>query len=132
MNQLFVSISACTNLVHIELHDTPLEHDDVSLLGGTVSRLRSLVYLQLDEIPLDDTMTLYLCRGLMNHPTIRYLRLWDCELNSNCCEGLTQLIPTLKQLKKLDIPGNNLSKPDPKPVLLLQQTAKLYSVTLRI
>ena len=131
-NDFFSSIAACTNLVILRLRKTELQHDDVTLFGAAVSRLRSLVYLDLYEVPLDDIVLLHLCIGLMYHPTIRCLGIWSCDLNSNCCKALTHLIPTLLQLTTLDMRFNNLSTPDPEPVLLLTRTTKLYSVTLDI
>ena len=50
LDEMLVSISACTNLVCIELEYTELEPDS-TLLGTTVSRLRSLVYLHLGSCP---------------------------------------------------------------------------------
>ena len=131
-NEFFSSIAACTNLVLLRLWDTELQHGDVTLFGAAVSRLRSLVHLDLTDVPLDDIVWLHLCIGLMYHPTIRRLEIWRCNLNSNCCKALTHLIPTLLQLTTLVMNYNNLSTPDPEPVLLLTRTAKLYSVTLKV
>ena len=131
-NEFFSSIAACTNLVILRLWKTELQHDDVTLFGAAVSRLRSLVYLYIIAVPLDDIVWLHLCIGLMYHPTIRCLEIWSCNLNSNCCNALTHLIPTLLQLTTLDMKYNYLSSPNPVPVLLLTLTAKLYSVTLKV
>ena len=131
-DEFFSSISTCTNLVLIRLSDTTLQHDYVTLLGTAVSRLRSLVYLELFIVPLDEIVLLHMCRGLIHHPTIQYLGLKWCKLNSNCCDPLTHLIPTLLQLKKLYLEQNNIYEPNPEPFLLLEQTAKLYSVTLEV
>ena len=131
-DEFFCSISTCTNLVLIRLSSTTLQHDDVTLLGTAVNRLRSLVYLELYNVPLYEIVLLHLCRGFIYHPTIQYLELKWCELNSNYFDPLTHLIPTLLQLKTLNLKWNNLYKPDPEPFLLLEQTAKLYSVTLEV
>ena len=131
-DEFFSSISTCTNLVHIRLIDTTLQHDDVTLLGTAVSRLRSLVYLDLYNVPLGEIVLFHMCRGLICHPTIQYLGLWSCKLNSNCCDPLKHLIPTLRQLQTLNLEYNKLYEPNPEPALLLEQTAKLYSVTLEV
>ena len=72
---------------------------------------------------------LCLCRGLLYHPSIRSLDVIRCKLNSDSCVYLTNLIPTLRQLNKLDMGGNNLSEPNSVPVTILKQTADLYFVT---
>ena len=131
-DEFFSSICTCTNLVLLQLSDTTLQHDDVTLLGTAVSRLRSLLYLELYRVRLGEIVLLHMCRGLIYHPTIQYLGLRWCNLNSNCFVALKQLIPTLLQLKTLDLLYSNLSKPNPETVLLLEQTAKLYSVTLTL
>ena len=94
-----------------------------------MSSLRRLVYLYMYNVPLSDS-ALSLCTGLIHHPTIRCIVLQLCDLNSNSCKILTQLIPTVSQLKKLDISDNELSEPNPNPIKLLEQTAELYSLTL--
>ena len=131
-DEFFSSIGTCTNLALIRLWRTTLQHDDVTLLGTAVSRLRSLVYLELGILSLNEIVLLHMCRGLIYHPTLQHLGLQSCDLNSNYCDPLTHLIPTLLQLKTLDLEGNNLNEPISEPFLLLKQTAKLYSVTLEV
>ena len=132
-DEFFRTISICINLVRIRLsHTTLLQHDDVTLLGTAVSRLISLVDLELDRVRLDEIVLLHMYRGLIYHPTIQYLGLRYCKLNSNYCDPLTHLIPTLLQLKTLNLYHNNLYKPNPEPFQLLEQTAKLYSITLEV
>ena len=95
-----------------------------------MSSLRRLVYLYMWAVPLSNSALSSLCIGLIHHPTIRCIVLDECDLNSNSCEILTHLIPTVPQLKKLEISNNILSEPDPNPIKLLEQTAELYSLTL--
>ena len=127
--EVFLSLLSCTGLVEIQLSYTNLLQDDVILLGTAVSQLRCLLYLDLFSVPLSDSGMLYLCRGLLYHPSIRRFDVWGCNLNSDSCVYLTNLIPTLKQFNRLYIGGNNLSKPNPVPVTILKQTADLYFVT---
>ena len=131
-DEFFSSICTCTNLVLIRLNQTILEPDDVTLLGTAVSGLRSLVHLYLYKVPLDKIVLLHMCRGLIYHPTILYLGLKFCYLSFNFCDILTHLIPTLLQLKTLELDGNEPYKQYLKPVRLLERTAKLYSVTLKL
>ena len=128
--EVFSSLSSCSSLVQIELYNTELQPDDVIPLSTAVSKLR-LLYLCLDSVPLSESGMSCLCRGLLCHPTLRRLDVWDCKLNSNSCVYLTRLISTLKHFKTLDMFYNNLSKPDPEPVKVLEQTADMYSVTHR-
>ena len=132
-DEFFSSISTCTNLVLIQLSNALLlQQDDVALLSTAVNRLRSLVYLDLYFVPIDEIVLFYMFEGLIYHPTIQYLGLRLCDLNSNFCDPLTHLIPTLLQLKRLNLEDNNIYKPNPEPFLLLEQTAKQYSVTLEV
>ena len=71
---------------------------------------------------------LSLCRGLLSHPNIRRLEVYECELSSNSCETLSNLIPTLSQLKLLDVYVDELSKPETEPIKLLKLTADQYAI----
>ena len=126
--EVFLSLLSCTGLVEIQLTYTNLLQDDIILLGTTVSQLRFLLHLFLESVSLSDSGMLYLCRGLLFHPNIRSLCVPLCNLNSDSCVYITNLIPTLKQFNRLDMYGNNLSKPNPVPVTILKQTADLYFV----
>ena len=114
--------------MEIQLYYTNLLQDDVILLGTAVSQLRCLLYLYLERVPLSDSGMLCLCRGLLYHPNIRCLHVQNCNLNSDSCVYLTNLIPTLKQFNRLVMSGNNLSEPNPVPVTILKQTVDLYFV----
>ena len=127
--EVFLSLFSCTGLVEIQLEDTNLLQDDVILLGTVVSQFKCLLYLDLLSVPLSDSGMLYLCRGLLYHPIIRRLDVRLCDLKSDSCVYLTNLIPTLKQFNRLVMDGNNLSKPNPVPVTILKYTADLYFVT---
>ena len=127
--EVFLSLLSCTGLVEIQLYDTNLLQDDVILLGTAVSQLRCLLYLFLFSVPLSDSGMFCLCRGLLYHPSIRRFDVQLCNLNSDSCVYLTNLIPTLKQFNKFSMGGNNLSKPNHVPVTILKQTADLYFVT---
>ena len=134
-DKFFSSISTCTNLILFRLSNTTLRHHDVTLLSTAVGRLRYLVFLDLYQVrleSLDDIVFLHMCRGLIYHPSIQYLRLQSCKLNSNFCDPLTHLIPTLLRLKRLDLSDNMLYQPNSEPIQLLEQTAKSYSVTLEV
>ncbi|XP_053316621.1 NACHT, LRR and PYD domains-containing protein 3-like isoform X2 [Spea bombifrons] len=69
---------------------------------------RSLTNLDLSYNKLQDSGVKLLCEGL-RHPdcTLRYLRLYDCDLTSSCCEDLQDVL-TNQSLTKLDLSGNNL------------------------
>ena len=128
-SELFSSLSSCSNLMEIELYSTKPQPDDLIPLSTAVSKLKSLLYLLLHSVPLSESGMSYLCKGLLCHPTFRRLDVYYCKLNSNACVYLTHLISTLKQFKTLNMSGNNLSEPDPKPVKILEQTADMYYVT---
>ena len=116
----------CTNLVELELRNARISCDDVTLWCSTLHSLTSLLYLDFYHISLSDSGMLSLCRGLLFHPTIKYLYARDCELSSNSCLPLRNLIPTLTQLKYLSV--DELSEPETEPIKLLKLTADQYAI----
>ena len=129
-SELLSSLLTCTNLVYIQLCFISPQDDDVTLWGRVMTTLRCLVYLYMLLVPLSDSALSSLCAGFIHHRNIRCIVLRRCELNANSCNILTQLIPTVTLLKKLDISFNGLSKLTPDTTNLLRQTAELYSITL--
>ena len=116
----------CTNLVKLELLRARISCDDVTLWCSAVHSLTSLLYLCFIRVSLSDSGMLSLCRGLLFNPNIRDLTVVGCELSSDSCLPLTNLIPTLKQLKYLYV--DELSKPETEPIKLLKLTADQYDV----
>ena len=130
-SEFLFPLLSCTNLVDIKLSFISLRDDDSTLWGRMMTTCRCLVYLYISSIPLSDPALLSLSGGLIHHRSIRCILLRNCKLNANACKILTQLIPTVTLLKKLDISYNKLSKLNPHHMKVLKQTAKLYSLTLR-
>ena len=128
LDELLIPLQYCTNLIQIEFVGLELQHVDVNLWCTLASKLKCLLCLELWSIPLQDAGVTYLSIGLLHHPTIRYLRLYYCNLTSESCNTLTHLIPTLKQLKTLRMDERELSEPDINPIEILEQTADEYSV----
>ena len=116
----------CTNLVKLKLRYARISCDDVTLWCSTLHSLTSLLYLNFEDVSLSDSGMLSLCRGLLFHPTIKHLCVYDCELSSNSCLPLRNLIPTLTQLKYLNV--NELSEPESEPIKLLELTADQYAI----
>ena len=127
-DKLLLPLFSCSNLVEIDLRYTTLPHDDVTVWLA-VNRLSSLLYLYLYRVPLSEAVP-SLCTGLLHHPNIRQLVVGYCELNSKACVFFTHLIPTLMELKTLDLRGNDLHIPESDPVANLKKTAELYSIEL--
>ena len=121
-------IQSCYNLVSLTLTYSPFYSDDISYWDTAILYLQSLVELSLIAIPLRDTGLMILCKSLNRHPTIRNLRIDECELTSNSCEPIEMLIHTLPYLRLLYLHKPELSFPDANPLQPLQQTAELFSV----
>ena len=119
-------LALCTNLVELELNDTDLPTEDISLWGHTVSNMKALVVLELYYVILYDTGFKSLCAGLAYHPTFRELTLFDANLTSLSCDPLIHLIPTVTQLESLYVSG--LEEPDKEAYKLLQETSDEYSI----
>ena len=142
LDELLIPLQYCTNLIQIRFWNLELQHVDVNLWCTLASKLKCLLCLELSFIPLQDSGVKYLSIGLLHHPNIRYLGLRYCKLTSESCNILTHLIPTLKQLRelnmvelelnkpKLRMDRFELNKPDPNPIKILKQTADEYSVEL--
>ena len=126
-DQFLTSLHHCTNLVLIELKHTTLEPEDITLWSVAVSRMRLLVDLELYDVSIKDSGMLHLCSGLLHHPNIQYIEVWDEDLSSNSCIPLIHLIPTLLPIETLVIRGS-ISKPNPEYLERLKQIANLYSV----
>ena len=114
-------LQSCTNLVMLQLINTRIICNDVTLWCSAVHSLNSLLYLGFLCVSLSDSGMLSLCRGLLFHPNIRVLEVLFCKLSSDSCLPLKNLIPTLKQLKYLEVDG--LSFPETEPIKLLKLTA---------
>ena len=135
LDELLLSLQCCTGLVELilEQHDRLsakgvgiMLTDDETIWCGLASSLKCLVYLSLLKLPLRDSGMLQLCKGLMHHTIITELFVQYCSLTSSSCIYLRHLLPTLSHLKNLNV--NKLHTPDPNPRILLEKTAKLYSV----
>ena len=120
----------CTNLVQLKLWYITLPTNDVTHWSRSVNKMKSLVELEFWHVSLYDTGLLSLCEGLIYHPAIRSLELYDCNLTSLSCDPLTNLIPTVSQMETLTV--NDLSEPDGAPILLLMQTADEFSVNFYV
>ena len=116
----------CSNLVQLKLCYTTLPINDVTHWDKAVNKMKSLVELEFSYVSLYDTGLLSLCEGLVYHPAIRSLVLYNCNLTSLSCDPLTHLIPTVSQMERLSVWG--LSKPDGEPILLLKETADEFSI----
>ena len=124
-NGFLNALHCCVYLVQIELSSIP-QLDDVTLWSSILCNLNSLVLLEFSYVELFDTGLIFVCEGLIAHPTIKYLWVYSCEQTSESCEALTNLIHTVSYLEKLVV--DNLSEPDPEPIKILKQTAEEYSI----
>ena len=124
-NGFLNALHFCVNLVEIQLSWIP-QLDDVTLWSSTLCNLNSLVLLRFSYVELFDTGFISVCEGLIAHPTIKYLRVYDCEQTSESCEALTNLIHTVSYLEKLEV--TDLYEPDTEPIKILKQTAEEYSI----
>ena len=124
-NGFLNALHFCVNLVHIELEDIP-QLDDVTLWSSTLCNPNSLVLLTFSYVELFDTGLISVCEGLIAHPTIKCLCVDYCKQTSESCEALTNLIHTVSYLERLEV--TDLSEPDTKPIKILKQTAKEYSI----
>ena len=124
-NGFLNALHFCVNLVEIELRHIP-RLDDVTLWSSTLCNLNSLVILAFYYVELFDTGLISVCEGLIAHPTIKFLCVYDCEQTSESCEALTNLIHTVSYLERLRV--NNLSEPDTEPIKIFKQTAEAYSI----
>ena len=123
-------IASCSNLVTLKLSFSNFSSYDVSCWYSTISALKSLVYLVLRAIPLQDSGMMVLCSSLVHHSAIRGLHTQNCELSSASCHTLSCLIPTLPKIRKLQLSKPELSVPDSEPLQRLIQTAEKYSVEI--
>ena len=125
-NGFLNALHFCVNLVQIELRYIFTQLDDVTLWSSTLCNLNSLVLLIFYSVELFDTGLISVCEGLIAHPTIKYLWVFECEQTSESCEALTNLIHTVSCLERLEV--DNLSEPDTEPIKILKQTAEEYSI----
>ena len=121
-------LESCSNLVQLNLREITLPTSDVTHLSRAVNKMKSLVELVFYSVSLYDTGLLSLCKGLIYHPAIRSLWLYDCNLTSLSCHPLTHLIPTVSQMERLGV--HELSDPDRDAILLLKETADEFSIEL--
>ena len=124
-NGFLNALHFCVNLVQIELSSIP-QLDDVTLWSSTLCNLNSLVVLKFFCVDLFDTGLISVCEGLIAHPTINYLYVYNCKQTSESYEALTNLIHTVSYLETLLV--DNLSGPDIEPIKILKQTAEEYSI----
>ena len=124
-NGFLNALHFCVNLVEIDLRHIP-QLDDVTLWSSTLCNLNSLVILTFSFVDLFDTGFISVCEGLIAHPTIKYLWVFDCKQTYESCEALTNLIHTVSYLETLYV--DNLSRPDTEPIEILKQTAEEYSI----
>ena len=124
-------IASCSNLMTLKLSNSNFSSYDVSCWYSTISALKSLVFLSLRAIPLQDSGMMVLCGSLVHHSAIRLLRVYRCELSSASCHTLNCLIQILPKIRKLALSKSELSVPDSEPLLRLIQTAEKYSVEIK-
>ena len=129
---ILAPIQSCCNLVSLGLTHSPIPSDDISYWDTAILYLQSLVELGLVAITLQDTGLMTLCKSMNRHPAIRNLRIDSCELTSDSCEPIMMLIHTLPYLRILMLHEPELSLPDANPLQLLQQTAELFSVKVKL
>ena len=101
-NGFLNALHLCVNLVQIELIYIP-QLDDVTLWSSTLCNLNSLVLLIFSFVELFDTGLISVCEGLIAHPTIKHLVVYNCEQTSESCEALTNLIHTVSYLETLTL-----------------------------
>ena len=75
-NGFLNALHFCVNLVHIELCSIP-QLDDVTLWSSTLCNLNSLVLLEFSFVELFDTGLISVCEGLIAHPTIKCLCVYN-------------------------------------------------------
>ena len=119
-------LKSCTNLVKLELVSARINCDDVTLWCLTVHSLTSLLHMRFHYVSISDSGMLNLCKGLLFHPTIKRLLISGCGLSSVSCPHLTNLIPTLKQLKFLEL--DELAEPETEHIELLKLTVDQYGI----
>ena len=126
-DELLLNLFSCSNLLELGLNDSVLEHNVLELWDRVMSRLVFLTYLELCHISLYDCGMLAVCMGLLYHPSIRCIVVLDCELSSQSCYTVKYLIPTLCELKEINM-DDFLAEPDPNGVEVLKRAAEQYSV----
>ena len=127
-DNILALIQHCSKLIELDICYIITLFDTFISSNTTVDYLQSLVKLFLCFIPLSSTEVYTLCDGLAYNPVIKEITIELCRLDSTACIHLIHLIPTLPQLKKLNVTGNNLNSPDPTQIEILEQTSKEYSV----
>ena len=125
-NGFLNALHFCVNLVQIELWSIS-QLDDVTLWSSTLCNLNSLVVLEFYSVKLFDTGMISVCEGLIAHPAIKHLLVYNCEQTSESCEALTNLIHTVSYLETLTV-VDNVFEPDTEPFKILRQTAEEYSI----
>ena len=127
-DSILAPIQHCSKLIDLEICFINTQFDTFISCNTTIDYLQSLVRLYLFKILLSSTEVYTLCDGLAYNPVVKKITIKYCRLDSTSCIHLTHLIPTILQLKELDITRNNLNSPDPTQEEILVQTAKEYSV----
>ena len=124
--------STCSYLISLQLFNCDFTPDDMSCWYRALVEMKSLVYLKLYDTPLRDSGMLVLCHSLNYHPAIRCLAIEDCQLSSDSCLPIKYLILTPPHIRKLQLSKSELSKPDPKQLELLEQSAEQCSIQIEL
>ena len=125
-DSILALIQHCNKLIELEIRN--IGYMEIIFRNTSVDYLQSLIKLSLCRIALSSSEVYTLCDGLAYSPFIKEIEISHCKLDSTSCVDLIHLIPTLPQLKKLDVSWNDLSSPDPTQVEILRETAEEYSV----
>ena len=124
---ILTPIQRCNNLIELRIFD--FNPNDISYWSTAIDSLQSLIYLRLEQIPLQPKEMYILCDSLAYHPIIRGLTIVSCNLNSTACKHLNYLIKSLPKLMRLDISRNlEIRAPDHNQLILLKETAAKYAV----
>ncbi|KFV44983.1 Ribonuclease inhibitor [Tyto alba] len=105
--QALVETSCNIELLHLE--NCGITSDSCREMSRVLSNKSSLIDLIMGDNKIGDSGMALLCEGLM-HPNckIRKLWLWDCDITSASCEGLSRLISTKETLTEMSLTDNNL------------------------
>ena len=124
-------IQSCCNLVSLSLSHSPFTSDDISYWNTAIQYFQSLIVLSINEIPLQDSGLMILCKSLNRHPAIRNLKIDKCSISYISCKPIEMLIPTLPYLKELTLNKPELTRVDPGPLQILGQTAEHFLVKVQ-
>ena len=129
LKTFFDSLSEFKSLVKLKLEYCRIDLGTRKLEILTLPK--SLMCLELWRVPIGDKGLLKLSKIVILHGNLRFLMIAYAKLTSKSCETLSNLMYTMRSLKRLVIFQKELLNPDETQYMQLTSTANQVSIELK-